>query len=91
MSHLEDDGGLSSDFTIHDDEQTLWIGVRPIWYGNDREDHPTIQVCYQNHGEALQGPVFIDEDTWDQVVRAVEWRRTRYLSKWKQFLYALIH
>ena len=73
MDGITDDGGLSSDFTVHDNEQTLWIGVRPVWHGN-KPGAVTVQVCYQDSGGPLQGPVFISEDTWRAVNRAVTWR-----------------
>ena len=90
MSHLEDDGGLSSDFTVHDDQQTLWIGVRPVWDDNGPSKNPVIQICYQNQGGPLQGPVFVDKETWNQVVKAVDWRLTRRLPWWKQVLKGLL-
>jgi hypothetical protein len=86
---LIDDGGLSSDFTVHDGQQTLWIGVRPTWDENNQPSKdPVIQICYQN-GNSLQGPVFLDKDTWDQAVHAVDWRWTRRLPWWKQVLKGL--
>lgn len=88
MSHLDDDGTRSSDFTVNDGEQRLWIGVRPVWYNEIQGDVPVIQVCYQHDRESalLQGPVFIDEATWDDLVRAVKWRRRSYLPLWKRVL-----
>jgi hypothetical protein len=86
---LIDDGGLSSDFTVHDDQQTLWIGVRPTWDDSGPSQKPVIQICYQNEGGPLQGPVFLDKETWNQVVKAVDWRWTRRLPWWKQVLKGL--
>lgn len=91
MSLLDDDGSRSSDFTVNDGEQRLWIGVRPVWYGQVQGDVPVIQVCYQpDRDSPLQGPVFINGKTWDELVRAVKWRRRSYLPLWKQFLLGLM-
>lgn len=90
MSLLDDDGGRSSDFTVNDGEQRLWIGVRPVWYNEVQGDVPVIQVCYQADRESpLQGPVFISERTWDELARAVKWRRRSYLPLWKRILLGL--
>lgn len=85
MSLLDDDGGRSSDFTVNDGEQRLWIGVRPVWYDEGPSSSPVIQICYQpDRRSPPQGPVFINEATWDDLVRAVKWRRRTYLPWWKR-------
>jgi hypothetical protein len=87
VSLLDDDGGRSSDFTVNDGEQKLWIGVRPAWYGNTQGKSPVIQVMYQpDLNSPLQGPVFIDERTWDELARAVKWRRRTYRHMAKQLV-----
>jgi hypothetical protein len=91
MSLLDDDGGRSSDFTVNDGEQRLWIGVRPVWYGNTPGESPVIQISYQpDRNSPLQGPVFINEHTWDELMLAVKWRRRTYWPRWKQFLMWLL-
>lgn len=90
MSRLDDDGCPSSDFIAVEDphadgQQALWIGVRPIWYG-DRRGEVMVQICYQQHHMAgpLAGPVWLSPETWDQVDKAVRWRLRRYKKHWWQ-------
>jgi hypothetical protein len=92
---LEDDGGLSSDFiVIEEDEegvtpQSLWIGVRPVYYDNVPSKEPVIQVCYQQaHMDApLAGPVWITPSVWRELNAAVEWRlKKRGYGKWRTLL-----
>ena len=83
--YLDDDGSLSADFTVveGDEEgvtpQSLWIGVRPVYYGNEPSDEPMIQVCYQEaHMDGpLAGPVWITPAVWRELNAAVEWRLKR--------------
>lgn len=79
---LEDDGGLSSDFTVieaGDEPQALWIGVRPAYFGDGTVRRVVIQVCLQDRymTSTLQGPVFITPDVWRELNAAVERRLSR--------------
>lgn len=84
MSHLEDDGGLSSDFiaveTPADVEkpQSLWVAVRHGYHGNDPDGELIVQILYQEKhmDSVLAGPVFLSVETWRELNRAVE-RRLR--------------
>lgn len=87
MSTLDDDGHPSSDFIAieaeHDGgQQALWIGVRPIWYGDERGE-VMVQIEYQEHynGGPLAGPVWLTPQTWRQVAAAVEWRLQRHETR----------
>jgi hypothetical protein len=81
--YLDDDGMLSADFTVVEGTeetectpQSLWVGVRPVFYGSEPSDVPMIQVCYQeaHMGGALAGPVWITPEVWRELNAAVEWR-----------------
>lgn len=82
--YLDDDGFLSADFTVTEGvpeeaecaPQSLWIGVRPVYYGNEPSQEPMIQVCYQeaHMGGPLAGPVWITPAVWRELNAAVEWR-----------------
>lgn len=80
--YLDDDGMLSADFTVVEEApggstpQSLWVGVRPIFYGNKPSGEPMIQVCYQeaHMSGPLAGPVWITPGVWRELNAAVEWR-----------------
>lgn len=80
--YLDDDGMLSADFTVVEEApggstpQSLWVGVRPIFYGNKPSEEPMIQVCYQeaHMSGPLSGPVWITPEVWRELNAAVEWR-----------------
>lgn len=82
MSQLEDDGSRSSDFIAieEDDQQALWVGVRPVYSGAVKSNQPVVQIEYQHkwQGSDLQGPVFLSPQTWRDLNRAVEWRLRTY-------------
>lgn len=73
---------LSADFTLVEEAsgdctpQSLWIGVRPVYCGNEPSREPVIQVCYQeaHMSGPLAGPVWITPDAWRELNAAVEWR-----------------
>jgi len=80
--YLDDDGMLSADFTVieevsgEDVPQSLWIGVRPVYYGDEVSREPMVQVCYQeaHMSGLLAGPVWITPAVWRELNDAVEWR-----------------
>ena len=80
--YLDDDGMLSADFTVtegaseEDVPQSLWIGVRPVFYGSETSPEPMVQVCYQeaHMSGPLAGPVWITPAVWRELNDAVEWR-----------------
>lgn len=90
--YLDDDGTLSCDFTVvegvpEDAEtaaQSLWIGVRPIWYGTEPGE-VMIQVCYQeaHMSGPLAGPVRITPAVWRELNAAVEWRLRKRERRWR--------
>lgn len=92
MSTLDDDDSPASDFIAveaeHDngDQQALWVGVRPIWYGDQRGE-VMVQLCYQQQYNAstLAGPVWLTPQTWRDLNRAVEWRLRRHEPLYKRF------
>jgi hypothetical protein len=94
MSRLDDDGYLSSDFTAieEDDQQALWIGVRPVWHEN-KPGEIMVQICYQEkyNSGTLQGPVWLTPETWRELEHAVNWRLNHREPWWKRFLQALAH
>lgn len=91
---LEDDGYRSSDFIVVEagrKPQALWIGVRPVFTGNEPTPEPMVQVClqYEFMSDSLHGPVFIEPEVWDQLVKAVRWRLDYGKPRWKRLLRAL--
>jgi hypothetical protein len=73
---------LSADFSVVEGAsgdrapQSLWIGVRPVYYGNEPSEEPMVQVCYQKTHMTgpLAGPVWITPEIWRELNAAVEWR-----------------
>lgn len=80
--YLDDDGSLSVDFIVVEGTeeevtpQSLWVGVRPVFYGTEPSEEPMIQVCYQeaHMSGPLAGPVWITPAVWRELNAAVEWR-----------------
>lgn len=92
-SFLDDDGFASGDFIaveapVNGKRQALWIGIRPVWSEEGPSRRPMIQICYQEDylKAPLAGPVWLSEQTWDQIVDAVDWRLSRKLPLWKRYL-----
>lgn len=83
--YLDDDGSLSADIIVAEEEnteghrQSLWVSVRPVYYGNQPSKEPMVQVCYQEEHMRgpLSGPVWVTPEVWGQLVRAVRWRLRR--------------
>jgi hypothetical protein len=101
MSHLEDDNHLSGDFHAVETpdsrghKQSIWVAVRPAWYGHRKMTVPMVQISYQEEhgGSMLEGPVFLTPETWRALNKAVEdrlwewhynslWQRIRRLAPW---------
>lgn len=88
--HLDDDGMPSGDFIAVEaagpfgERQSLWIGVRSVYYGNEPSREPMVQICYQEKHMAgpLAGPVWLTPEVWRELNRAVEWRLKRRRRKW---------
>lgn len=82
--YLDDDGYLSGDFMAVEGvpeeaecaPQSLWIGVLPVFCGNEPSAEPMIQICYQEAHlrGSLAGPVWITPAVWRELNAAVEWR-----------------
>ena len=97
-SYLDDDGDLSSDFTVVEvtaeevTPQSLWVGVRPVFLGSVQSEKPMIQVCYQeaHMSGPLAGPVWIEPSVWRELNRAVERRlKKRGYGRWRTRLHGV--
>jgi len=92
--YLDDDQMPSGDFTAVEAEdssghrQSLWVGVRSVFHGNQPSQEPMVQICYQEEHMSgpLAGPVWLTPAVWRQLNRAVEWRLRRRLPLRKQVM-----
>lgn len=91
MSTIDDDGYPSTEILAIEEEhaggqQSLWVGVRPIYHGSEPGEI-MVQVCYQQHHNAgtLAGPVWLSPSTWRELNRAVEWRLRRHEKWWSRY------
>lgn len=92
MSQIQDDGAPSDFLAVEasDSEghkQALWVGVRPVWFGNDPDTVATVQICYQEEHmkSPLAGPVFLSLETWRELNKTVEARAKRYKPTFRQW------